>query len=230
VAAIFLATLAAAGTESVIRIHPRFAAIASRRRSIRRTWPYWALPMAIAIISTFLLPYAPSRPVRVLALLLIAVLLAAAFFGLYATIERNRSGFRRARIALDALAYSAALLLFLFVYQTRTRSLLSGTLIALISILIAVELLRSTTDQPRTIFTYGAIVGLILGQVTWALNYWWTLNDLSGGLVLLLIFYLLVGIAQHGLQGHLTRKILIEFAVFAVLALILIAVVGPGFG
>ncbi len=68
----------------------------------------------------------------------------------------------------------------------------------------------------------------MLGEVTWALNYW-VLPGLTGGLLLLLIFYLLIGIAQHGLQGRLTRRVMIEFAVFAVVALILIALVGPGF-
>ena len=46
---------------------------------------------------------------------------------------------------------------------------------------------------------YGAIVGLLLGQITWALNYWPLLPGLTGGLLLLLSFYLTVGIAQQGL-------------------------------
>lgn len=84
-----------------------------------------------------------------LALLIGGGLLGLAFFSLYATIERGQSGFRRARFMLDALAYGSALLLFLFVYQTRTCSLLSGTLIAMTAVLLAVEILRSTTNQPR---------------------------------------------------------------------------------
>lgn len=228
VAATFLALLTATGTDSIIRVHPRFAA--SRRRNVWRTWSFWTLPMAIVIIAAYVLPIAPSGLIRVLGLMLSGILLGSAFFGLYATVERGQSGFRRARFMLDALAYGSALLLFLFVYQTRTRSLLSGTLIAMTAVLLAVEILRSTTTQPLTVLTYGLIVGFILGQVTWALNYWSTLNDLTGGLLLLLIFYLLVGIAQQGLQNRLTGRVLYEFAVFAIVAVILIAVVGPGFG
>jgi hypothetical protein len=66
----------------------------------------------------------------------------------------------------------------------------------------------------------------VLGQVTWALNYW-LLPGLTGGLLLLLIFYLMVGIAQQGLQGRLTRRVLLEFGIFALIALILIGVVSP---
>ena len=114
------------------------------------------------------------------------------------------------------------------VYQTRTRSLLSGSLVALTAMLLAVELLRTHAVRPRHVFMYATITGVILGQITWALNYW-LLPGLTGGLILTLIFYLVVGLAQQGLQAGLSRRVLIEFAVFALLALILIAVVGPGF-
>ncbi len=226
VAAAFLALLAAVGADSVVRLHP-YLALGWRRRQWR--WTFWALHMALTIISTFVLPLAPRGLFQVLALLLSGVLLALAFFCLFATVERGQAGYRRARFMLDALAYGSALVLFLFVYQTRTRSLFSGTLVAMTAILLAVEILRTIGGRPQLVLTYGAIIGLILGQVTWALNYW-LLPGLTGGLLLLLIFYLLVGIAQQGLQDRLNQRVLLEFAVFAVVALILIGFVGPGFG
>lgn len=223
--AIFLAVMAAAGAESVVTVHPSFA-VRSRMRI--RTWSFWTLPMALTIISALLLPLAPSPVIQVLALVLSALLLISAYYGLYATVERGRPGFRRARFLLDALAYGSALLLFLFVYQTRTRSLVSGTLVAVTAVLLAAEILRTASDRSSTALMYGGIIGLILGQVTWALNYW-VLPGLTGGLLLLLIFYLLVGIAQQGMQGRLTRRVLVEFGVFGVVALLLITLVGPGF-
>lgn len=228
VAAIFLAILAAASAESVISVHPRFST--GKRQWWVWSWPFWALPMALAIIAVYVLPLAPTRPIQVLAILGGGALMAVALFSLYATVERGQAGFRRGRFVLDALAYGAALVLFLFVYQSRTRSLLSGTLVALTATLLAVEILRSTTERSLTVLLYGAITGMILGQVTWALNYWWMLNSLTGGLLLLLIFYLIVGIAQHGLQDHLNRRILLEFAIFAAVALMLIAAIAPRFG
>jgi hypothetical protein len=225
VAAIFMAVLAAAGTQSVVSVHPYFA---MNRRGGAQTWAFWALPSAITIIAVLLLPLAPSRQVGVLALLVSGALLAMAFFGLYATVERGGPGFRRSRFLLDALAYGSALLLFLLVYQTRTRSLLSGSLIAATAMLLAVELLRSTTSDVKLVLGYGMIVGLILGEVTWALNYW-LLANLTGGLLLLLIFYLLTGMAQQGIQGRLNRRVLIEFGVFATVAIVLIVAVGPRF-
>lgn len=225
VASIFLAALAALGTQSVIEVHPSFA---TGRFSRWRSAVYWALPAALAIIATYLLPFAPNRPLQILGLLLSGIFIALSLFCLYATVEIGQPGFRRSRLVLNSLAYGSALLLFVFVYQTRTRSLVSATVISITATLLAVEVLRSTTLQASLVFTYGAIVGFVLGQVTWALNYW-PVPNLTGGLLLLLIFYLLVGVAQQGLQERLTRRILLEFGIFTLVSLLLIALVGPGF-
>lgn len=225
-AAAFLAILVAAGAQSVIGTHPRFS---RRNGSKLRTWTFWALPMALTIIATLLLPYVPSKPLLVFVLLTSGALIALSLFCLYATVEQGQPGFRRSRLVLNALAYMSALLLFAFIYQTRTRSLLSSSIIAITATFLAVEMLRNTTDRPDLVFTYSAIVGLILGQVTWALNYMPAVPDLTGGLLLLLIFYLTVGLAQQGLQERITSRVLWEFVIFTVVALVLIALLGPGF-
>ncbi len=224
--AIFMALLGGAAAESVIRLHPRF--LRQREDGALRTWAFWALPAALAVLAVLLLPLAPGRLLQILGLLLTGLLFGLALSGLYATVEPGTPGFRRGRLLLNVLAYGAALLLFLLVYQTRTRSLLSGTLVAATAALLAVELLRSTTERVDLVLTYAGIVGLVLGEMTWALNYW-LLPGVTGGMLLLLIFYLLVGLAQNGLAGHLTRRVILELTIFAVFALILIAVVGPGF-
>jgi len=225
VMAAFLALLSASGTESAIRTHPRFCQINTGRWA---TWSYWALPAAISILAVILIPQLPSRLAQAAGLLVHGGLMTLALFGLYATVDQGASGFRRGRLFLNVMAYASALALFLLVYQTRTRSLLSGSVVALTAILLAVELLRSTTDRRELVFSHALIVGLVLGETTWALNYW-PLPGLTGGLLLLLVFYLIVSLAQHGLQNHLTRRVVVEFAIFAIFALILIAVVGPGF-
>ncbi|MFN3335041.1 MAG: hypothetical protein ACK47M_21275 [Caldilinea sp.] len=222
--AFVLAIVASAGAEGLIRLHPKRQA-----NRLGLTWAYWALPAAMSIVTVVLLPSIPTRLFQAVVILVAGVLLMIAFYSLYATVEPGQPGFRRARFWLDALAYGVALLLFLFVYQARTRSLLSGTLIAFTASLLAVELLRNSTNETRTVLMYSAVVGLLLGEMTWALNYWPLLPGLTGGMLLLLGFYLAVGIALQGLQGRLTKRIMIEFAAFAVIAVTLIIVFGPGF-
>lgn len=222
--ALLVAVAAAAGTESIIRLHPRYV---TRRWGV--LWAYWALPMAISIITVVILPQVPTQLWQVAIMLLAGTLLAISFYSLYTTVVPGQTGFRRARLTLDALSYGAALLLFLFVYQTRTRSLLSGTIVAMTAMLLAIEILRSSTTRTSLVLIYGLIVGLLLGEITWALNYWPLLPGLTGGLLLLLSFYLAVGIALQNLQGRLSRRVLLEFAAFAAVALVLIAIFGPGF-
>ncbi|MFZ4848240.1 MAG: hypothetical protein ACOYL7_03805 [Caldilinea sp.] len=223
VMAAILSVAAAAGAESILRLHPRL-----RARRQRLAWTYWALPAAISIITIVLLPAVPTRLLQVAVILAAGLFLILAFYSLYATVEPGQPGFRRARFWLDLLSYGVALLLFLFVYQSRTRSLLSGTLIALTATLLAVELLRHSTASTRSVLVYSGVVGVLLGELTWALNYWPLLPGLTGGLILLLSFYLAVGIALQGLQGRLNRRVLIEFGVFAVAAVLLIVVLRPG--
>lgn len=222
--ALVLALAAAVGTESLIRLHPK-----RQPNRLGLSWAYWALPAAISIITVVLLPVVSTQLLQVAVILVSGLLLMLAFFSLYATVEPGQPGFRRARLWLDVLSYGAALLLFLFVYQSRTRSLLSGTMVSLTAALLAVELLRSATNEMRQVLMYSAVVGLLLGELTWALNYWPLLPGLTGGLLLLLAFYLAVGIALQGLQKRLTRRVLVEFAFFGVVALSLIVVFGPGF-
>lgn len=222
--ALILALAAAVGTESLIRLHPK-----RQPNRLGLSWAYWALPAAISIITVVLLPGISTQLLKVAVILVSGLLLMLAFFSLYATVEPGQPGFRRARLWLDVLSYGAALLLFLFVYQSRTRSLLSGTMVSLTAALLAVELLRSATNEMRQVLMYSAVVGLLLGELTWALNYWPLLPGLTGGLLLLLAFYLAVGIALQGLQKRLTRRVLVEFAFFGVVALSLIVVFGPGF-
>jgi hypothetical protein len=106
---------------------------------------------------------------------------------------------------------------------------MSGTLVAMTAALLAIEILRTSTSQTRLVLIYGAVVGILLGEVTWALNYWPLLPGLTGSLLLLLSFYLAVGIAQQALQGRLTRRVVVEFGLFGLFALVLIVVFGPGF-
>jgi hypothetical protein len=221
-----LAVLAASGAEAVVSAHPSL--LLPEQRQGGRTWPFWALPMAMTIIFTLILPRMPTPLIQVLALLLASMLLVLVFMSLYHSVEPGQSGFRRSRLVLNLLTYAAAVALFLFVYQSRTRSLVSGSLVAIIAMLLAIELLRSSASSTGQAINFGAIVGLLLGQVTWALNYW-PLPSLTGGLMLLLIFYVLVSLAQNGLQQRITRRVVIELVIVIVVALVLIGVFGPGF-
>lgn len=212
---LLLGGLVASGTEAVVRSHPR-----SQAGELGPHWPLWALPVALIIVTLLLLPVAPSRSYWLLGLILTGVMLGLALAGIYHTMDPFATGYRRARIGMNALTYGVALALFLLVYRTRARSIVSATEVMLISGLLALELLRGSERAPGLIGLYAGITGLVLGQATWALNYW-RLDSLTGGLVLLLLFYNIVGLSQHALQRRINRRVLLEFGLITVAALAL---------
>lgn len=240
-----LAGLIATGIESVVRAHPRSQMLlASRRQSVVRSsapgmssgvsdsleraveplrshWIFWGLPIALIAVAVLLLPLAPTGVYWVLGVILTAIALGVSSAGIYYTIDPFQKGYRRARLGMNALTYGIALLLFLVVYRTRVRSVVSATEVLLISSLLALEFLRGSERPTLLVALYAGITGLILGQATWALNYW-RLDSLTGGLVLLVLFYDIVGLSTHALQGRIRRRILLEYLLITITAMALI--------
>ena len=109
------------------------------------------------------------------------------------------------------ITYLTAFALFGAIYAIKVRSLVSGTAVLFLGILLSLELLRETESEVKRTWLYAGITGLILGELTWALNYW-VIGGLVGGAFLLLVFYILTGIIQHHFVGRLNRRLMYEYA------------------
>lgn len=221
---LILAGLAASGVVAVVRAHPL-----SHSDEIGPRWPYWGIPVAVIGVALLMLPTAPSRLYWLAGLALTGIALGLSLAGIYYTIDPFARGYRRARLAMNALTYGVALVMYLVVYRTRVRSIVSATEVMLLSTLLALELLRGSRRPTWQVGLYAGIVGLVLGQATWALNYM-RLHSLTGGLLLLVLFYNIVGLAQHGIQGRISRRVVIEFGLITTAALALIWEFAPRAG
>ncbi|MDQ7029161.1 MAG: hypothetical protein Q9O62_04970 [Ardenticatenia bacterium] len=80
-------------------------------------------------------------------------------------------------------------------------------------------MLRTEVEQVRKTWAYSAIIGLLLGELIWVLNYW-RISGLMGGTLLMVGFYFLTGLAQLELRGRLSRRLVAEYAGVALLALL----------
>ena len=214
--AVLLASLACTGTDSLVRSHPLI-----RRGESRYTFAFWALPGLSVVVATLLLPLAPNRPYWLGGLALTALLLLLIAVAQYHTVDPTDPGYRLARLALNISVYPVAFGLFSLIYGSKARSLLSATTTAAVGSLLALELLRGVHPNLRLTGLYALITGLALGEITWALNYW-TAGRLTGGLLLLLVFYLVTGLSQEGLLRRFNRRALVEFALVALVGLGLI--------
>ena len=139
----------------------------------------------------------------------------------FSTIDPYLLGYPRARLTLNVIAYALAFISFALIYSSRGRSVLTATAVSTVAAVLAFELLNTTEVQLRQAFFYGLLTSLLLGESAWALNYW-RLTALAGGMIMLLIFYAVVGIVQQILLNRLTRRTLAEFAVVTAVAFILV--------
>jgi hypothetical protein len=212
-----LLAITCAGVEGVMRVHPNIEAARARY-----TFTFWPLPTLATLAGATVLPRLfPHRLLWLGGLAVMGLFLALVFVGEHLTLDLNDPRSRWARLGLNLMTYIAALALYAVIYAPRTRSLLSATAVLLASIPLALELLRGAVGQMGRTWLYALVVGLIMGEATWALNYW-IMGALTGGALLLLTFYLATGLAQQHLLGRLTRRVLLEFALTALIGLGLI--------
>jgi hypothetical protein len=221
--AILLASLACTGTDALVRTHPR-----AREVSLRHTFVYWIQPGLLGLATARLLALAPTRLLWAAGLIATGLLFVGVLVAEYTTVDPLAPAYSQARLLLNVIAYALAFALFVIVYQTRGRSLITATAMLVISFTLALDLLWSASTVRGAGHTtmLAATVGMIVGECSWAMNYW-QISEWSGGMLLLLIFYMMTGIASQHLQGRLSRYVLIEFVIVAVMGIAVLLIFHP---
>jgi hypothetical protein len=143
--------------------------------------------------------------------------------------------FALAQTALNVMAHLTAFLLFSVIYGLKVRSLISAPTVGVVSALLLFDLLSRDAawhramglpvEPQRTTVGWLALAGgLVAGELAWGLNYWAALSTLVGGAFLLVVFYVLHGVASSYLDRSLTRRLIVEYgAVGAIAVLVVLA-------
>jgi hypothetical protein len=173
---------------------------------------FWILP-SFSVIGSFAFFRLFSNSLQgaafVLALFAAGGLLLAVLVAQHYALDREPEVRQRALLVLALIGYLLAFAVFSAVYFERFRTLYSATLIGGSGALLAYANLRWT--QRGGLLPMAAFVGLLLGEVTWGLNYW-PAPFLLGGALLLLVFYVSVSLITHYLSDTLRRRVIIEYA------------------
>lgn len=204
-----LAALTAAGVNSIARAHPRVHLIETRY-----ILTLWVLPALVVITTTILLSFADVRAYGAYALALVAAgggCLIAVIVGEFITIDLNDRWYSAARLGLNLATYLVGLILFATIYSLKFRSLYSAPVIGVAAGLLALELLRGSEAEFLRTWIYSAAIGLTIGEIVWALNYW-NISGFIGGAFLLIFFYAFAGLVQQYLWNRLNRIVFVEFA------------------
>jgi hypothetical protein len=219
--AALLVGITCAGTDAIVRSHPT-----ARRIEARYSFVTWALPGLTTLLATVLLPLASTQLYRLVGFVATGLILILVISAEYHTVDPTDRRYFAARLSLNIWAYILALIIFVLIYSVKARSLLSATGVTLASTLLALEFLRSAGRGFGRTALYAAIAGLCTGEIIWAMNYW-RISGTTGGLILLLGFYVFTGLANQQLQARLTRRVLIEYAAVALVGLVILLRFGP---
>lgn len=217
---ILLALAAGAGTQAVIQAHPLY-----RQGRLRLLIRFWALPMAVTLIASLLLPRAPSILYWAVLLIAMAGVLSIVLYALYFSLDWGGPGYRRARTTLNLVGYGVAMALFLLLpadWPAFGRALTLGG----VAMLLALELLRGTQASSSLVVLYAFVVGAVITQVSWGLLLT-GLPAISASVLLLLLFYLLIGLTRQTLFGRINRRVALEYVTVGVLGVLLVLLLSP---
>jgi len=179
------------------------------------------LPTVLATAGLAVLSQLAWWGYQVAAILLTGASLTVVIVCEYRTIDPQDPQHRRARLLLNAAVYLAALVALVAIFASRARSVLSATAVLFTTAVLALELLRVEGNQTARTWLYAAVTGIIMSELTWALNYC-AVDARVGGAALLLVFYGITGLAQQHLWGRLTRRVVLEFGVVCLIGLLLV--------
>ncbi|MGQ9681636.1 MAG: DUF5656 family protein [Anaerolineae bacterium] len=213
-----VALLISALVDHIMRQEP-----ALKGAGLARTFPFWVLPAAIILWAypRYDALQGPWSRLGGLAGLGGAVALVVA--AQMRTLRSQDRLFGVARLGLNALVYGVALACFYQLATLPMRALLLVPLSALVSLLLALQLLESTPISARRLWGNAGLVTLLMAELAWALSPG-ALPPLHVAVILLVAFYGLTGILQQHYWGRLERKTAFEFGAVAALALALLAI------
>jgi len=182
-----LVVMTGAGADSIARSHPEASDAG---------WAYgltfWGIPCAIVVLALVALPLSPTLSFWLGGLALTGLLLTLVVVAQYATIGGRGRYSALASWGLSVMAYGGVFILCVLIYGARVRSLLSASAIFALGSALAAGVLRPNMPQfpSRRIWAYSLLIGLVLGEVAWALNHL-SLGELASGVFFLLIFYVM---------------------------------------
>jgi len=212
---LFVAALISAGSETLMRSHPYLAG-----RPKAPAFQHWILPGATALALGAALNRTRDEQVwwvelGISVLALLAVLVAE-FIAVHPE-DRRRDV---AAVVITGLTYALALTIFALLYSLSYRAVVSASLSGAASALLAWRWLRLRVPSDERAWLYAGLTGLMCAEAFWALTYW-RLTPGAAALLVMLPFYVGLGLAQQHLTGTLSRRVWLEYGLVSGVGLLM---------
>jgi hypothetical protein len=139
----------------------------------------------------------------------------------HVSIDGASASYATARFVLNIGTYLTAFALFAVVYAFDVALVPAALTVGLVSLLLAVEVLREAEADPVRALVFAGVIGLVVAEARWAL-YFLPLESYLAGVFLLIVFYVASGLVQHHLNDDLQGSVLAEFAAMGALGVLIV--------
>ncbi len=203
------AALVALSVDGLVRSHHRWSA-----GGFWSTWVYLVLPFLGVVAAGFFVDEALEGYARPAAAAFGGVLVGLAAFAEYHTTDVGSRAYGPMRLFLAVETYLTAFALFTVVFAREVDVPLASLIVGGVAAALAVELLRESQLLGTASFLAGVAVGITLGELR-AVLYFFPLDALLAGALLIIGFYLATGIVHHLVDHDLTPINLAEYLLVA---------------
>ncbi len=204
---VLVTVVAALATDGLVRTHPRWT-------GDEAVWslPFLFLPAAATLGAGLFVDQAFEGYARPGAAVFGGAAVGIIAFGEYHTVDVAGRVFATMRLILAVATYLTAFALFSVMFEFDVPLAVSAAMIGIVSLGLALELLRETyLLGPSSLLVSGAI-GLSLAELRLAL-YFFPLDSLLAGALLIIAFYFATGIVHHLLDQDLEFGTMAEYVV-----------------
>ena len=220
---IIVAGLVALGTDGIVRTHPK-----SIFRDAIDTVPHLVVPAIAALAFGFFLEDTVEGYWSLLAVLVAGVIMAGVIYAEYLSVDSEGRSQAAARFALNVVTYLSVFALYAVFYSFEMELLPAAICVGLVSAALGAEILHapetvrvSVAQTSLRALGFAVAIGLIVAEARWAL-YFTPLDGFLAAVFLLLVFYVATGLMQHYLMDHLSRSVIVEFALVASLGVAMV--------
>lgn len=212
--------LVATGTFSLIQSHPL-------RDSQERLLIFSLItPTLGTLLASLLLIRATSWPVWLVTLAIGGVLIGLLMHLNYRAFSPESPGYTSARTLLNIVDYLLGFALASVILRAQERALITGPAMLALMGLLACDLLSASGVKWTKVLLFSGIVALLVSELAWVLGYW-PVSTWTAATMLTLALYLLNGLSYQYLLGQMTRRVLLEFGIVAMIMFVLVLWIRP---
>lgn len=204
------ALLAAVGTDGIVRSHPRW-----RTDTALAATAHLFLPAIAVIAAGLFLRDRLDGYERLLVLIPVVGGLGLTFHMEYVSVDAAHPRYPLARIVLALATYLSAFAIFALLTPEGDEIAVVSVLCGLVALLLAIELLREDSLVSAAGLATSLALGVAIGEMRWALHYV-PLDELVGGALLLVGFYVGTGFSHHLLERDLSWSTALEYSAVAI--------------